>query len=97
MSENENKGSDRVAAQAPCSVSDVQKCIIQKLKEDKRRRVYISQDGEYWIDHQGGGPWHTEDIHGLVRKKILVRAHPDINNWFMLLQNTERTRAEGVE
>lgn len=35
-------------------VTTTAKALVEKLKARSERAVYQSQDGDFWIDHQGG-------------------------------------------
>lgn len=50
--------------------------ILQILQADPRRDIYLSaQLNEYWITHQGGGPFPIETVLAMVQAGTLVRKY----------------------
>ena len=50
--------------------------IIEILKADPRRDIYISARNDYWITYQGGGPWQADAVRQMVLAGLIKQKWP---------------------
>jgi hypothetical protein len=57
-------------------MNHLQEIVINNLKEDNRRDIYMAKDGTYWMTY-GGGQVHAKTFLALKNSGQIIKAWPD--------------------